>query len=601
MHRPEVEVGADAHERIGAAESADFVAQFEAVFAAGGLVANQHAGLFLLVRFEEVAAVGNGNTHHLQKVPTNDVGLHTDPLPLVGAAPTHAAYVHQLPLGPRDVDHARIGQQPVAQGVVVQCGLSGEWCRHQVAAVEAHLLPQHEVVLQEDESRGDDQPQRDGELEAQQQRAQPPAASRAGERPLDHHGGRERGDIPRRIEARYKGHDHRHGKQNADNRKVLRQVQRCGDVAGQFGALDGEGEVPGQQQGDDDQPHGLKDEAEAQRGVRGAENLKGIDRADADGHQREEEINEVDEGQRNDQQRDAQQCIGRYERPLGARHAAVALEIEVADARQTEGFRFELALFVGLAGIHLHEEPLPLLDDRPEVGSGLEPYIVVVAPLRGVVDAPVPQIHGHLTPGHERVCGKILEDGHHLAGILGRGLVGVAPDHVADTDAELFGRRARDDDALRPFQIVDITCHGLEVEDVEQRQRDGARIDVVEAVVTHFRGILAQHDRGSEAAPGAAAGFDSRGRCDEPLDHGPAEPRLPGAGLIPVGGFDQIDALRIPECTVVGHLPAHLHQDDITGRKGERQPDDVEQRRGLVAPQRREEVSQSDFHMRNLF
>ena len=276
--------------------------------------------------------------------------------------------------------------------------------------------------------------------EAQQQRAQPPAAGRTGEGALDHHGRRERGDVPRRIEARHEGHDDCHGKQDADDREVLRQVQRCGDVAGQLGALDGEGEVPGQQQGDDDQPHGLEDEPETQRGVRGAEDLEGIDRADADGHQREEEVDEVDEGQRNDQQRDAQQRVGRYERPLGARHAAVLLEVEIADARQPEGFRFELAFFVGLTGIHLHEEPLPLLDDRPEVGSGLEPYVVVVAPLRGVVERPVTQIISHMTLGHERVCGEILEDGHHLAGVLGRGLVDVAPNHVADTDTELFGR-----------------------------------------------------------------------------------------------------------------------------------------------------------------
>ena len=332
LHRPEVEICADTHQRVGAAESADLVAQFESVFAAGSLVADQHAGLLVFVRFKEVAAVGNGNTHHLQKVPTNDVGLHADPLPLVVAAPGHAIDTYQTSFGSRDIDHARIGQQPVAQGVVAQRCLFGELHGHQIAAVEAHLLPQHEVVLEEDESRGNDQPQRDGELEAQQQRAQPPATGCARKRPLDHHGGRERGDVPRRIEARYKGHDHRHGKQNADDRKVLRQVQRCGDVAGQFGALDGEGEVPRQQQGDDDQPHGLKDEAEAQRGVRGAEDLKGIDRADADGHQREEEIDDVDEGQRDDQQRDAQQRVGRHERSLHARHSPVVLEVEVADA-----------------------------------------------------------------------------------------------------------------------------------------------------------------------------------------------------------------------------------------------------------------------------
>ena len=148
---------------------------------------------------------------------------------------------------------------------------------------------------------------------------------------------------------------------------------------------------------------------------------------------------------------------------------------------------------------------------------------------------------------------------------------------------------------------MDIPCHGLEVEDVEQRQRNGTRIDIIEAVVTHLRGILAQHGHRAEAAPGAATGFNGRGRGDEPLDHGPAEPRLPGAGRVPVGGLDQIDAFRVAERAVVGHLPAHLHQDDVTGREGERQPDDVEQRRGLVAPQRGEEVSQCDFHMRGCF
>ena len=601
LHRPEVEVGADAHERVCLEESANLVAQLEAVFAAGGLVANQHAGLLVLVRFEEVAAVGNGDTHHLEEVPPYDIGLQGDAPSLVGAAPSHTAYVDQLSVGRRDVDHARVGQQPAAQGVIALCRLAGELCSHQIAAVEAHILMQHEVVLAEDESRGDDETHRDGELEAQQQRAQPPAAGRTGEGPLDHHGGRERGDVPCRIEARHKSHDHRHGEQDTDDRKVLRHAQRCGDVAGQLGALDGEGEVPGQQQGDEDQPHGLEDEAEAQRGVRGAEDLEGVDRTDTDGHQRQEEVDEVDEGQRNDQQGDAQQRVGRHERPLRARHAAVGLEVEVADARQTDGFRFELSLLVGLAGIHLHEEPLPLLDDRPGVSSGLEPDVVVVAPLRVVVERHLAQIHDHVAPAHQRVLGKILEDGHHLAGVLGRRLVDVAPEHVADADTELFGRRARDDDALRPFQLVNVARNGLKVEDIEQRQRDGARIDVVETVVPHLRGILAQHGHGAEAAPGAAAGLDGRGRGDEPLDHGPAEPRLPGAGRVPVGGLDQIDALRIGKRAVVGELPAHLRQDDVAGREGERQTHDVEQRRSLVSPQRGEEVSQCDFHIQRYF
>ena len=230
----------------------------------------------------------------------------------------------------------------------------------------------------------------------------------------------------------------------------------------------------------------------------------------------------------------------------------------------------------------------------------MKPDKVVVTPLRGVVERPVAQIHGHLAAGQQRVLREILEDGHHLAGILGRRLFDVAPDHVADTDTQLFGRCARDNNALRAFQVVDVARHRLEVEDVEQRQRNEARIGI-EAVVTHLRGVFAQHDRGAEAAPGAAAGLDGRGRCDKPFGHGPAEPCLPQTGGIPVGGLDQIDALRIPERPVVGHLPAHLHQDDVAGRKGQRQADDVEQRRGLVAPQRREEVSQSDFHMRIVF
>ena len=511
-----MEICADTHQRVVAAESADLITQFEFVFIAGSLVANQHAGLLVFVRFKEIAAVGNGNTHHLEEVPTDDVGLQDDGFILISTPPRHSVGTYQTAFGSRDIDHARIGQQPVAQGVVAQRSLFGELHSHHVAAVEAHLLPQHEVVLEEDESRGDDEPHRDGELEAQQQRAQPPATGCAREGPLDHHGGRERGDIPRRIEARYKGHDHRHGKQNADNRKVLRQIQRCGDVAGQFGALDGEGEVPRQQQGDDDQPHGLENEAEAQRGVRGAENLKGIDRADADGHQREEEIDKVDEGQRNDQQRDAQQCIGRYERPLGARHAAVGLEIEVADARQTDGIRVEMPLLVGLSGIHFNEELFPPVGYCAGVGSGLEPDKVVVAPFRGFIERPVAQIHGHFAVGQQRVLREILEDSHHFVGIFSRRLFGVAPDHVADTDAQLFGRRARDDDALRAFQVVDVARHRLEVEDVEQRQRNEARIGI-EAVVTHLRGVFAQHDRGAEAAPGAASGLDGRSRGDKPF------------------------------------------------------------------------------------
>ena len=176
-----------------------------------------------------------------------------------------------------------------------------------------------------------------------------------------------------------------------------------------------------------------------------------------------------------------------------------------------------MPILVRRAGIHLDEEFFPSVGYRSGVGSGLEPDVVVVAPLRRVVERLVTQIHGHMTLGHQRVLGEILEDGHHLAGVLGRGLVDVAPEHVADTDTQLFGRRARDDDALRAFEVMDIACHGLEVEDVEQRQRDGARIDVVEAVVTHLRGILAQHGHGAEAAPGAAAGFDGRGRGDEPF------------------------------------------------------------------------------------
>ena len=127
-----------------------------------------------------------------------------------------------------------------------------------------------------------------------------------------------------------------------------------------------------------------------------------------------------------------------------------------------------MPLFIRCAGIHLDEEFFPLIGYRFGVGSGIKPDIVVEAPFRGVIKRLVSQIHGHFTVGEQRVPGKILKDGHYFTGILGRGLFGVAPYHISDAKAQLFGRRARDNYALCPFQVVDIACNGLEVEDVEQ-------------------------------------------------------------------------------------------------------------------------------------
>ena len=173
-------------------------------------------------------------------------------------------------------------------------------------------------MLQANETGRDDQPDGDEELHAQQQRTQPAAAAGSAEGSLDDQRRGERRDIPRRVEAGCERHDESYNGYQPHDFQILRQRQRCGNVAGEFGALQGKGNVPGRQQSDQDEPERLEHEIEAQRRRGSAEDLERIDGTDAHRHQCEEEVDEVDESQHDNQHGNTQQGIGRDDRPLPA-------------------------------------------------------------------------------------------------------------------------------------------------------------------------------------------------------------------------------------------------------------------------------------------
>ena len=113
---------------------------------------------------------------------------------------------------------------------------------------------------------------------------------------------------------------------------------------------------------------------------------------------------------------------------------------------------------------------------------------------------------------------------------------------------------------------------------------------------------MALHPYGLLPAPGtyAAAGFDLGRLCDELFSVGTCRADRVARFVERRERCHQIDVFGLGNGTVEGHFPADLHQNDVEGREGERQPDDVEQRRDLVASQRREEVMESDFHSKRL-
>lgn len=195
----------------------------------------------------------------------------------------------------------------------------------------------------------------------------------------------------------------------------------------------------------DHQPDSLEDETETQRGGGRAEDLEGIDRADADGNQREEEVHEVDEGEHDHQQGDAQQRPGRRLGPLGARHTGIGLEVELRKGRKPDGQLVRgISAVRGRFDVHFAAHPVPEGDELPGIGPGAQLDEIVETPLRRFVETPVAQIVGDLALREQRIVGKILEDGHDLPGVLRRGILGIYPKHVAHADVQrsaVGGRR----------------------------------------------------------------------------------------------------------------------------------------------------------------
>ena len=159
--------------------------------------------------------------------------------------------------------------------------------------------------------------------------------------------------------------------------------------------------------------------------------------------------------------------------------------------------------------------------------------------------------------------------------------------------AQPRGLRAREGHAVRTGQGPEITLGGPQPHGLDEALRH-----LVEPLVEAEQIAAPADPEGLFPAPGteAAAGLDLGRAGDELLTLGTRRVERVVRLVEPRAGGHQADAAGIGNVAVEGQFPAHLHQDDVEGREGQCQPDDIEQRRSLVAPQRGEEVMQGDFH-----
>jgi len=204
---------------------------------------------------------------------------------------------------------------------------------------------------------------------------------------------------------------------------------------------------------DEDKAESLEQEAEAQRGVRRAEDLEDVDRPQPHGDEGEEEVDEVNQRNEDDEHRHAQQRVGQRRGAAGeGAHAVEDPTVEIDSIeRHEQAVAWVLHLLLGqllapdgghalhVVAVVLPVNLLPAAGQDVGVGPRMQADEVAVVPVGGG-HVPVADI-GHGDDVREgAVRGEILVEGHHLVLRIDTFLLLVAePEDVACMHAEPRG------------------------------------------------------------------------------------------------------------------------------------------------------------------
>lgn len=221
------------------------------------------------------------------------------------------------------------------------------------------------------------------------------------------------------------------------------------------------------------------------------------------------------------------------------------------------------------------------MEFRPALrhGFGIGPRAqadeIAVVPVVGVVEVAIPPVGQPDDVRKGAVRGKILVDGHHLHLPLGAAPPFVVePEHVAGMHTQPRGLRARESHAVRTGQGPEIALGGPQSHGLDEALRH-----LVEPLVEAEQIAAPADPERLFPAPGteAAAGLDLGRTGDKLLTLGTRRVERVVRLAEPRAGGHQADAAGIGNVAVEGQFPAHLHQDDVEGREGQCQPDDIEQ------------------------
>ena len=211
--------------------------------------------------------------------------------------------------------------------------------------------------------------------------------------------------------------------------------------------------------------------------------LEDIDRPQPHGHQREEEIDEVDKGNQDDEHRNTQQRVGQRRRTHGEGirlpgHATV--EIEPFKRYERTGTLIVQLLFADLLtpdrshafevfAVDREVKIGPTSGHRIGIGPAVQADEIAVVPVVRSIEVLVADIDKADDVGKGAVCREILIEGYHLFLHLGVLVLLVAePEDVADAQSEPCGLRTRQGYAVGLSQCLQISLESLQLQRLDK-------------------------------------------------------------------------------------------------------------------------------------
>ena len=408
-----------------------------------------------MVGFCEVAALDNLNSQKIKHIPRTRIHFPHTIVAVNLTSPRHSSPRYQPAVAPGHVFHLRVLLQRRRNGFRLVAHFVRHVRHHNVLAVEAHIVFQQESVLNIDQNSHNNECDGNRKLHHYKRIAQRLSGLACAEIRLERKSWLKRCDVERRIKARTHGHQNGANSANQSHACVSGYRHAASQQSGVGCRLHYQQQYNRQSNGHRRHCHGLGNHTHCQCEPVAAQYLTSVDAAHFYRHQRKKHIHIVDDGHKQDEQRDGNPAVGhtfvaaadiispdfreikvgnRYEFDIHLCHSLFKLLVVFGSA---EPFGEKAALGPGAAQASVSSAVKVVGRE-----SGGRFHNVGETALAPVVDAHIADVAQNLELFKVGVFGRVFEDGHHLAHTLAT--VGVLLDDVAHLQVEFLCQRFRD-------------------------------------------------------------------------------------------------------------------------------------------------------------